>query len=41
VEQLQSVLVVVTLDAPKGGRLRSEADVVSLLIFMNSMFYDL
>lgn len=30
VEQLQSVLVVVTLDALKDGRLRSEVNVVSL-----------
>jgi len=41
VEQLQSILVMVTLDALKVGRLRSEADVVSLQIFMNSMFCDL
>jgi len=41
VEQLQSILVVVTLDAFKDGRFRSEANVVSLQIFMNSMFCDL
>lgn len=41
VERLQSVLVVVTLDALKNGRLRSEVNVVSLHIFMNSMFCDL
>lgn len=41
VEQLQSGLVVVTLDALKDGRLRAEVNVVSLQIFMNSMFRDL